>query len=314
MTPFRSGLVFLFDIIAMCAIPMVIAFFSGSGNLGMAESVILSESIGFVPALLFAALFSADAGEAFPFRKIRISTLLFTVLLVILLEPLMAALNTFSMFFSENVVAAESAEMIQDGFSKTVFIVAILGPMAEELVFRGIIYSGLRKSGRIIPAILLQAIMFGFMHMNFNQMSYAIALGVFFGILTEITGSIWPSFFAHFLVNFTSTLEVFLLPDKDLAEAALQTAGEGDEELMIAFLIFSILSVFTTALACCVLFRIAKNEPGGEERLKRSFRPVRCYRVLIDRQGRLILSRQIRVLTLPAALGLILSFCMMLLN
>ena len=307
MTPFKSGVIFLVDIIVMVTIPLLMSFSHAAEGLSMTENVILSESMGFVPALLFAVLFSANADEVFRFRKVRFSTIMLTILLVILLEPLMAALNAFTMLFTENVMAEQSVEMLQDGFSKMVFSVAIIGPMAEELVFRGIIYSGLRRSGRVFAAIVLQAVMFGFMHMNFNQMFYATALGIFFGLLTEITGSILPSFFAHFLVNFTSVLELFLFPEEDLQEAV--SAVSDMEELLIAFFVFAIISIFTTALAVCVVLRIAKNEPGGLPRLRNALYTRNIQ--IIDGQGRLLFIKKGRVLSLPAIAGLALSFIMM---
>lgn len=39
------------------------------------------------------------------------------------------------------------------------------------------------------------------MHMNFNQMAYAVVIGLIFGFVVEATGSIIPTMIMHFLIN-----------------------------------------------------------------------------------------------------------------
>ncbi|MBO6133498.1 MAG: CPBP family intramembrane metalloprotease [Lachnospiraceae bacterium] len=269
MNPVHSGIIFLVDIILMLAIQFILSITVGGNGLSMAESVLVSEGICLVPASLFAILFRAKAKEAFRFNYVRPSTLGFTALMVLLLEPLLSALNAFTMLFTENVVAEESAEIVMQGFPKMAFLIAVIAPLAEELLFRGIILSGLRNGRRIILAIVLQAVMFGFMHMNLNQMLYACALGFFFGLIVEITDSVWPSIFAHAMVNMTSVIGIFMIPESEISEIASGVESKG--ELMEAFAVSACLAVLTTALACCTVVRIAKNEPGGMDRLQRIF-------------------------------------------
>ena len=39
------------------------------------------------------------------------------------------------------------------------------------------------------------------MHMNFNQIAYAVVIGLIFGFVVEATGSIIPTMIMHFLIN-----------------------------------------------------------------------------------------------------------------
>ena len=90
-------------------------------------------------------------------------------------------------------------------------IVVVLAPINEELIYRGII---LRKSTKaftaIVPIILVQAILFGVMHMNPVQSAYAVIIGVFFGFIAYKYKSIIPSIFAHVLNNGVATLAGYL--------------------------------------------------------------------------------------------------------
>lgn len=88
-----------------------------------------------------------------------------------------------------------------------VFLYAvILGPICEELVFRGVT---LRLARQALPfwfANLLQAILFGAFHMNWIQGIYAFALGFLLGFVCEKGGSIYYSILLHMLFNFWGTI------------------------------------------------------------------------------------------------------------
>ena len=56
-----------------------------------------------------------------------------------------------------------------DGFSWTivvgmVLIGGLLAPLAEEIIFRGLLYGWLRRFWRVIPAAVVSALVFGAVH------------------------------------------------------------------------------------------------------------------------------------------------------
>ena len=77
----------------------------------------------------------------------------------------------------------------------------ITGPVAEELLYRGIVFSGLRKWMKLWPAALLSACVFGLLHLNVLQGIYAGILGILFALMYEDTGTIWMPVAVHMLVN-----------------------------------------------------------------------------------------------------------------
>ncbi len=76
-----------------------------------------------------------------------------------------------------------------------------LGPIAEELAFRGVSLSILEKQYGFVIANILQALFFGFAHLNLVQGIYAFGVGLLVGYIAHLTGSIIPSILFHIAFN-----------------------------------------------------------------------------------------------------------------
>ena len=83
----------------------------------------------------------------------------------------------------------------------TFLTMAVLGPLAEELTFRGIIQTRLERAMPPWLALVLQAAIFGLVHGTPIPMVYAFLMGLAFGFLRRRTGSILPGFAAHAAFN-----------------------------------------------------------------------------------------------------------------
>ena len=83
-------------------------------------------------------------------------------------------------------------------------VFALLPAICEEFAFRGFILSGLEHQHRTRSAILLSALMFGFLHVLlslFQQLFNATLLGIVLGLLAVRSRSICPGILFHFLNN-----------------------------------------------------------------------------------------------------------------
>jgi sodium transport system permease protein len=81
---------------------------------------------------------------------------------------------------------------------------AAVPAVCEELAFRGFILTGLEHGHRPRTAILLSALLFGFMHVLlslFQQLFNATLLGLVLGLLAIRSQSILPGIVFHFLNN-----------------------------------------------------------------------------------------------------------------
>jgi len=93
---------------------------------------------------------------------------------------------------------------------------AVLAPLSEELLFRGLVLSGMREvfGGRFGPALVAQAFVFAAVHPSFSHLLPMVALGLLFGYLraTSPTDSLLGALTAHALHNgLTIALAVALL-------------------------------------------------------------------------------------------------------
>jgi len=91
--------------------------------------------------------------------------------------------------------------------------VVILAPLTEEIVFRGLIFSRLRRSFPAWVASGVSALIFGVAHGNPIHIAYAFVLGLFLALLRERAGSLLAPLLCHVAFNGTSYL-LMLLPEK----------------------------------------------------------------------------------------------------
>ena len=75
--------------------------------------------------------------------------------------------------------------------------------IAEEIIYRGFIYTLFLNWMTVIPAILLTNIIFGVSHSatGLKNSLYSFGLGVFWSITFYLTGSIWLAILTHILVD-----------------------------------------------------------------------------------------------------------------
>lgn len=101
-------------------------------------------------------------------------------------------------------------------FGTNVFITVIygylLGPVTEELCFRGVMQGLLEKSNMsYMPVIVIQGLLFGVMHMNLVQGVYAFMLGMALGYIRYKYKTLILTVAAHVVFNFFGTsVELFL--------------------------------------------------------------------------------------------------------
>ncbi len=93
----------------------------------------------------------------------------------------------------------------------------ILAPIAEEFVFRGLVYRRIRDYVNVKWAIIITSLLFGLYHGNMVQFIFATLLGVALAAVYERYKTLWAPILAHMAVNgFACIMEfsgVEILPD-----------------------------------------------------------------------------------------------------
>lgn len=105
-------------------------------------------------------------------------------------------------------------DLMRDNWGGILYI-CLLGPVMEELVFRGAITRELLRRYRPGVAIVVSALFFGLIHFNPAQTVNAIPLGVLLAWLYWRTRSLVPGIVYHVLHNSLSTWLALRYPDVD---------------------------------------------------------------------------------------------------
>ena len=127
------------------------------------------------------------------------------------------AVNALAPSVMESYAQTMDSAGLGSNIFTTVIYACILGPIAEELMFRGVTQAYLvRSNAHTAVVIFFQALLFGIAHMNLVQSSYALILGLFLGYLRYKSGNLRITIFAHIIFNIFGTFGLTLidmLPD-----------------------------------------------------------------------------------------------------
>ena len=91
----------------------------------------------------------------------------------------------------------------------TVLTTIAVAPAAEELVFRGSLYRGLRRRWPVLASGFVSAAAFALAHGTMTHVPVTIVLALASSALVERSRSIWPSVALHASANLTTT---FIVP------------------------------------------------------------------------------------------------------
>jgi len=86
-----------------------------------------------------------------------------------------------------------------------ILLVGVLSPIAEELVFRGILFAWLRRHVNFWIAGIASAVVFAGAHGIPDIILPTAILGLLFAWIYERTGSLWPAMLAHVAHNLLVT-------------------------------------------------------------------------------------------------------------
>ena len=172
------------------------------------NSVVAGQSVILIVPLVMAFLLTSDPWRTLRLRWPEGRYLFLAVGLVVALNPLVNTLRPIveALFpISATIKATLQQIMSQSpGLVASILVFAFFPAICEEFAFRGFILSGLERRHRTRSAIILSALMFGFLHVLlslFQQLFNAAILGVVLGLLAVRSRSILPGIVFHFLNN-----------------------------------------------------------------------------------------------------------------
>lgn len=247
---------------------------------------IVSQVILVLPAVVYLIINKINIKQQIRFKGLKISTVILLILFSYLMSPLMNLVNALSLLFFKNETSIIMNNILErHGLLFSITLIALVPCILEECVYRGVFYNEYRKVN-VLKGILLSAFMFGIVHGNVNQFSYAFLMGIIFALVIEATDSILSTMIIHFCINGTSIFILYLYPKllailekmygaEQFNASEFQNALEGglpaDFNLEFVLSSYGLSAILFTALAFIVFRTIAKNN-GRWEYVKSIFR------------------------------------------
>ena len=237
--------VFLFSIAVSQGMLFLLAG-AGMGN-AMVQQFLIEVFLA-LPGVYYLLQRRLPFREALGISKLDALQWLLLIPFAFCIETIGEFVNLLSQLFATNVVGEHMMELILAyPLPLTFLVIAVMPALCEEFIFRGILYQGYKKCS-VSGAVILTALLFGLMHMNMNQLSYAVMIGMLFAAVNEVTGSILPSMLLHLYINGKSTILLYLAAD-ELAAA--------EEQYSVAELLPELIpGVVTAILVLAAIFRV----------------------------------------------------------
>lgn len=238
-----AGFYSVFYVILYFGISIGLRFFVTDSDLftGLFYLILLAAT------LIYLKVCGDDMKTTLRIRPIHIGSFFLVILLAFTIRPVAGFITLIANLFFKDVTTTTMTEKVMQNLSLSIFTTAFLPGLVEETIFRGVVYSRVRKANPI-KGILLSALFFGIAHMNFQQFCYAFFLGIVFGFLIEATDSIVSSMAAHMVFNASSLLLTYLLSKADIFKTAANNASSTSIATIIASVPMALIGLLLSIL------------------------------------------------------------------
>ncbi|QFJ54879.1 CPBP family intramembrane glutamic endopeptidase [Pseudobutyrivibrio xylanivorans] len=234
------------------------------GNTSVLVSTLVLDALLILVTLIY-TFKKGDKLEAYGFKKIKVSTFFFTVLLTFVSAPMYMFANVLSQLFVPNILVQNMDSIFGDSMGLPLLAIVVVAPICEEIVMRGFFHNRLKNVMPFGAAAVLSGFMFGALHLNLNQFCYAWVLGVLFAYANRASGSTITSVIMHMLTNgFNMAIMIaanyaLKIIGTDLATAS-EAARTNGTSAWVNVVVYGILAVISFFLSRKIIRAIAKRE------------------------------------------------------
>ncbi|MCM8526715.1 MAG: CPBP family intramembrane metalloprotease, partial [Lentisphaeraceae bacterium] len=238
---------------------MLPVFFFVMNNLqkiGLGQSVVISQwGLFFLGSLLFLKYFKIDIKSSLslhnPGAKNLAVCFLLTPICFLTVVYFQALLKYFGLSGYEQETIDVMANLTNEyTFIGTICIISLTPAVCEEVFFRGLVLSGLRKGFSTKGCVLLQAVMFGVAHYSIFRFAGTAFMGALLTVVLLRTRSIYCTALMHFTFNSFSCL--------------LWAYGVGENEALEKIFVNYAFAIVPATLAGFILFKFLKRDSEPE--------------------------------------------------
>ncbi|MEE3419806.1 MAG: HAD hydrolase-like protein [Lachnospiraceae bacterium] len=129
-----------------------------------------------------------------------------------------------------------SNQIAEEHIVIAILLIGVLGPIAEEFLFRGVFYRRLREATNIYVAVIVSAGAFGAFHGNLSQGVAAAVMGIALALIYEHYGTLKASITAHMAVNIFGVISMHYGAD-DMTQGLVGAA-------VLIFLVAGVFSLY----------------------------------------------------------------------
>ncbi|MGN0961070.1 MAG: lysostaphin resistance A-like protein [Christensenellales bacterium] len=242
-----------------------------NGKLGdLIFSLILQLGVLFaLPLFLSCKMLKVSPKKVFKdcnYEKINVSIVLISIVLGILcffiniaVSSLFNGILSFSGYRFIYSSGGES-DYSTANFFLQLFLVALLPAIGEEFLHRGIVLQGIKHMG-FKKAIVISSLLFGLIHFNIQQVSYAFVIGLILGLVAVVSKNIYPAMIIHFVNNGIATYIDFASERGwvfgDVLDKTQSLLVSGNS--VVIFIISCLVMLLVVALLCFFVWLLYKQ-------------------------------------------------------
>ena len=221
--------------------------------------------VGFViPFAVYLAITKRKASDVLLLSYPSVKNIIFAILLGVAIVPigmggmvLGSALNDF-LFGSEYTIAMQQ---VAPALWALILIGALLPSIAEEILFRGVIFNYYHRHVTIGKTAIITGLFFGLMH-GIPQFLYTFIGGIIWAYALYYTRSIWIPVISHFVANALSHTMGFLMDspyDSTYDYYIQESIDYGTNSPVMYYLIFFGVLGIISALIIFLCMRVFKK-------------------------------------------------------
>ncbi|MCL2109274.1 MAG: CPBP family intramembrane metalloprotease [Oscillospiraceae bacterium] len=173
-------------------------------NFGVSNAMLITLISGLLSGLIFMLIWNKERRFLPPkTRAFSLQNAVVVMLLGFALNILVNSFLEFSGLYERFTSYDTVVDMIVSGsFVLRLITIGIVAPIVEELCFRGLLFNRLNNGKMpVVGAMIISSLIFGIVHLNLLQSSYAFVLGMFMVIVYYLYQTIWAAIIIHVAIN-----------------------------------------------------------------------------------------------------------------
>lgn len=141
----------------------------------------------------------------------------------------------------EKILLEDLVEIFSSGIGWSFFRIVIIAPVIEEMFFRGLLLRGYLKRYSTPAAILVTALLFGLMHVQYLMIIWGFIFGLLLAWLYLLTRSLWPCIIVHSFSNLTALIVFY-----GLYNPAISNGASMDKDVLAELILIAIGAIMCT--------------------------------------------------------------------